>query len=196
MGCANRAVGTMLAIKNPIDKNAPCADQQRNREREPRYVQPRRVIAFPRQKHHTQRYRGKYQLHQHMGRQNRLRPQRRGAQPLQNPALPINRDNRHQRKHRADEISSETSTGRPTLGNAAGRQRGRWKSDAAILPTATKISTGNTIVPNAPIGSRRKTLISIQVSFHQPTQHRFPSYSRPVLSTIRDPTRVSTAQSA
>src|SRR5271154_5932458 len=65
-------------------------------------------------------------------------------------------------------IRTATMTGNPTwmkllVSSEAGAMR-----RPTIRPTTRKIKTGNTMVPNAPIGSRRNTLISIQVNFQSP----------------------------
>src|ERR1700693_734329 len=65
-------------------------------------------------------------------------------------------------------MSSDTITGQPTrikllLASADGGVR-----RPTTRPTTRKMITGNRMVPNAPMGSRRNTLISIQVSFQSP----------------------------
>src|SRR5215469_873107 len=65
-------------------------------------------------------------------------------------------------------IRIEPRTGTPTRRKLFGESEGsetRWPS---IRPTTTNTSTGMTIIPNAPSGSRKKTLISIQVSVQSP----------------------------
>src|SRR5262249_38595517 len=65
-------------------------------------------------------------------------------------------------------MSTDTKTGSPARKNpAAGSEPGVNRPPANRLP-ATKIRTGNKIDPNAPSGSRRKILISSQVSFQSP----------------------------
>src|SRR5437762_1604517 len=65
-------------------------------------------------------------------------------------------------------ISTDTKTGSPTRKTpAVESERGVGRPPANRL-TATKTRTGNKIDPNAPSGSRRKILISSQVSFQSP----------------------------
>src|SRR5215467_563266 len=65
-------------------------------------------------------------------------------------------------------MSTDTKTGRPTRRNpAVGREPGIIRRPPNRL-TAAKTTTGNKIDPNAPSGSRRKILISSQVSFQSP----------------------------
>ena len=105
------------------------------------------------------------QLDEHVRGQDRVGPQRRRAQPLEDPALAIDRHDRDQRQHgaRGDQKRREDrqidrdearDVGRPAL-----RTRG-----PSIRPSTTKISTGMPTVPMTPIGSRTKILISSQVS--------------------------------
>src|SRR6266478_4982564 len=64
-------------------------------------------------------------------------------------------------------ISTDTKTGSPTRTNsAAGIARG-GSPPPMKWPTTTKTRTGRMIDPNAPSGSRRKILISSQVSFQR-----------------------------
>src|SRR5438270_12985971 len=73
-------------------------------------------------------------------------------------------------------IRIDTRIGRLTrrkLPPASELSPGRWLDIPLDIrpdtrPTPRKIRTGTTIVPNAPRGSRMKTLISIQVSFQSP----------------------------
>src|SRR3954469_12242814 len=64
-----------------------------------------------------------------------------------------------------------TATSVPPLD--AGERRARLPP--AIRPSTIKAITGIAIVPNAPIGSRRKILISSQVSFNNPRTASPPS---------------------
>src|SRR5258707_385027 len=65
-------------------------------------------------------------------------------------------------------MSTDTKTGSPTRRNpAVGSEPGVTRPPASRL-TTTKTRTGNKIDPNAPSGSRRKILISSQVSFQSP----------------------------
>src|SRR6266478_7406400 len=65
-------------------------------------------------------------------------------------------------------ISTDTKTGSPTRTNsAAGIARG-GSPPPMKWPTPTNTRTGRMIDPNAPSGSRRKILISSQVSFQSP----------------------------
>src|SRR5260370_30800585 len=65
-------------------------------------------------------------------------------------------------------MSTDTKTGSPTRKNpAVESEPGVRRPPANRLPTA-KTRTGNKIDPNAPSGSRRKILISSQVSFQSP----------------------------
>ena len=60
------------------------------------------IIAFAGQHHQSKSGRGEQQLDDYMGSENRLRPQRSSAKPLENAAFPVNRNNGDQRKHGAD----------------------------------------------------------------------------------------------
>ena len=102
IGCANRAVGTMLAMRKPIDEMLHVADQQGNGEGEQGRMNARREVAFAGQKHQDQRCRGEHQLDQHVSGKDRLRAQRRGAKPFENAALAIDGDDRDQGKYRAE----------------------------------------------------------------------------------------------
>src|SRR5579863_1292346 len=64
-------------------------------------------------------------------------------------------------------ISTATKTGRPARTNSAGIARG-GSAPPMNRPATTKTRTGRKIDPNAPSGSRRKILISSQVSFKSP----------------------------
>src|SRR5580700_1513707 len=65
-------------------------------------------------------------------------------------------------------IRTDAKTGRPTRTNPAAAVE-VWLSRPPIMrPTTTNIRTGNRIDPAAPIGSRRKILISSQVSLKSP----------------------------
>src|SRR5580700_10350181 len=65
-------------------------------------------------------------------------------------------------------ISSDAKTGRPTRRKLLAATDDGASLRLATRPQARKIRTGNPMVPNAPSGSRRKILISIQVSFQSP----------------------------
>src|SRR5436189_4184505 len=62
-------------------------------------------------------------------------------------------------------ISIDASTGSATPTRLAGA---REPGAAATRPRITKTTTGTTIVPTAPSGSRMKIFSSIQVSFQRP----------------------------
>jgi hypothetical protein len=65
-------------------------------------------------------------------------------------------------------IRSDANTGRPTrMKLLAARLAGEARRPA-IRPATMKINTGKPMVPKAPRGSRRKILISIQVSLKSP----------------------------
>src|ERR1035438_4455238 len=65
-------------------------------------------------------------------------------------------------------MSTDTKTGSPTRKNpAVGSEPDVGRPPANRL-TTTKTRAGNKIDPNAPSGSRRKILISSQVSFQSP----------------------------
>src|SRR5580658_4641111 len=63
---------------------------------------------------------------------------------------------------------SATRTGSPTRKNPAVESEPSVGRPPANRLTTTKTRTGNRIDPNAPSGSRRKILISSQVSFQSP----------------------------
>src|SRR5271163_2130089 len=65
-------------------------------------------------------------------------------------------------------IITATSTGSPTRTNPAAPTERDVIWPPMTRPTTTKIRTGRKIEPNAPMGSRRKILISNQVSFQSP----------------------------
>src|SRR5579863_2360470 len=74
-------------------------------------------------------------------------------------------------------IMTVTKTGRPTRTNAEAGIAPEVSLPPMLRPTSTKSSTGKRIDPIAPIGSRRKILISSQVSFQSP-------WNMPCLSLI------------
>src|SRR5579871_3061543 len=65
-------------------------------------------------------------------------------------------------------ISTAANTGRPTRTNAVAGIALAGSRPASDRPPRTKTIAGDKIVPNAPIGSRRKILISSHVSFQSP----------------------------
>src|SRR5437899_9350178 len=65
-------------------------------------------------------------------------------------------------------MSTDTKTGSPTRRNPAVESEPGASRPPANRLTSTKTRTGNKIDPNAPSGSRRKILISSQVSFQSP----------------------------
>src|SRR5947209_15457038 len=65
-------------------------------------------------------------------------------------------------------ISTDTKTGSPTRKNPAVESDPGVSRPPANRLRITKTRTGNKIDPNAPSGSRRKILISSQVSFQSP----------------------------
>src|SRR5438128_1175059 len=65
-------------------------------------------------------------------------------------------------------MSTDTKTGSPTRKNPAVVSEPGVSRPPANRLTTTKIRTGSKIDPNAPSGSRRKILISSQVSFQSP----------------------------
>src|ERR1700736_1773141 len=65
-------------------------------------------------------------------------------------------------------INSEARTGSPTRTKLFAPGDCAESPRPSARPTTRKITTGITIVPIAPSGSRRKILISIHVSFHSP----------------------------
>src|SRR5260370_16206579 len=81
------------------------------------------------------------------------------------------------------EIGTDARTGRPTPIKLLAASEGGASLRPATRPNTRKTRTGKPIVPNAPSGSRRKILISIQVSFQSPR------------SIIIEPTRESSDQS-
>src|SRR5215510_13617810 len=70
------------------------------------------------------------------------------------------------------EIRIDANTGTPTRTKSTSVGDRVLSPRPASRPTMTKVSTGTRIVPNAPSGSRMKTLISIQVSFSRPRSIR------------------------
>src|ERR1700722_12801666 len=65
-------------------------------------------------------------------------------------------------------IKSAARTGRPTRRKLLAASDGAGRLRPATRPITRKTKTGKPTVPNAPSGSRMKTLISIQVSFQSP----------------------------
>jgi hypothetical protein len=65
-------------------------------------------------------------------------------------------------------IMIETKIGRSAPTNAGIRWPGPLGRPPPSFPSRMKIRTGNSSVPIAPSGSRRKILISSQVSLHKP----------------------------
>src|SRR5580704_2603368 len=65
-------------------------------------------------------------------------------------------------------IKSAARTGRPTRRKLLAESDGAGRLRPATRPITRKTKTGKPTVPNAPSGSRMKTLISIQVSFQSP----------------------------
>src|ERR1043166_9827481 len=65
-------------------------------------------------------------------------------------------------------MSTETKTGSPTRKKPGVEREPGVSRPPANRLTTTKTRTGNKIDPNAPSGSRRKILISSQVSFQSP----------------------------
>src|SRR5690348_7413541 len=65
-------------------------------------------------------------------------------------------------------ISTDANTGSPTLTNPVAVIEPGVGRPPMSRPTTTNTSTGKRIDPNAPSGSRRKILISSQVSFQSP----------------------------
>src|ERR1700688_1707486 len=66
-------------------------------------------------------------------------------------------------------ISTDTKTGSPTRRNPAAESEAGVSRPPANRPATTIPKTGSNIDPNAPSGSRRKILISSQVSFQSPS---------------------------
>ena len=65
-------------------------------------------------------------------------------------------------------IRTEASTGRPTLIKLLAASEAGARLRPTTRPATTNTKTGMPIVPNAPSGSRRNILISIQVNFQSP----------------------------
>src|SRR5271155_5542468 len=65
-------------------------------------------------------------------------------------------------------ISTETKTGNPTRTNPRAASARGGPPPPNSRPATTNTRTGKIIDPNAPSGSRRKILISSQVSFQSP----------------------------
>src|SRR5229473_1996691 len=65
-------------------------------------------------------------------------------------------------------ISTDTKTGSPTRTNSEAATALGWSRPPMNRPTNTNTSAGSRMDPNAPSGSRRKILISSQVSFQSP----------------------------
>src|SRR6266853_3967819 len=65
-------------------------------------------------------------------------------------------------------MSTATNTGSPARTNSAEANPGVWSRPPMNRPATTNTRTGRMIDPNAPSGSRRKILISSQVSFQSP----------------------------
>src|SRR5271168_3362605 len=75
-------------------------------------------------------------------------------------------------------ISTDASTGTPTRTKLLAASEGVEGPRPTTLPSTRNTSTGKAIVPNAPSGSRRKILISIQVSFPSPRSIFIQPYQR------------------
>src|SRR6476659_9931471 len=75
-----------------------------------------------------------------------------------------------------------TATSVPPL--EAGERRARLPP--AIRPSTMNAITGNAIVPKAPIGSRRKILISSQVNFSKPRTASPPSVANRVARQLQE----------
>src|SRR5580693_359670 len=65
-------------------------------------------------------------------------------------------------------INTEANTGSPTPTNPVAASAFGGSRPPRSRPTTTNTRTGKRIDPNAPSGSRRKILISSQVSFQSP----------------------------
>ena len=140
------------------------AEEQRHRERQQRNIRIHRVITSAHQHHEPKRDRGEQQLDQHVRRQNRRRPQRRGPQPFEDPAFTIDGHDRGQRLHGARrnqkdvKIGRSTETKRGTSGDAS-----RTCGPSSRLIT-TNSSTGTPTVPRRPSARARRSSRSSQVS--------------------------------
>ena len=82
-------------------QDAERAEEKRDGKADDRDTGARRQKAPPAAIIAADRDARQEQLHEHLRRQNRLRPERRRAEPLQDAALAVDRHNRHQRLHRA-----------------------------------------------------------------------------------------------
>ena len=102
IGCAKRAVGTMLAMRKPIDRMLQVLISKRDRKAEQWNMNSDRIVALAGQHHQGQRGRGEQQLDEHVGSEDRLRAQRSGAEPFKNAALAVDRNDGDQRQHGAD----------------------------------------------------------------------------------------------
>src|SRR5260370_39985691 len=86
------------------------------------------VVAVASEDHQGQRGGGEYQLDDHVGGKDRLRAQRRGAQPLEDAALAVDGDNRNQRKHSADGDQNRHENRYTHADETAGGERGYRQS--------------------------------------------------------------------
>ena len=141
IGCANRAVGTRLAITKPIDRMlhgaeraARARSRQRNVERRPG------SSACPPAHQQASVSDRQQQLDEHVRGENRVRPQRRRAQPLEDAALAVDRDDRHERQHGAerdqdrDEDRQDDVDEAPTPRAETSRRAGRAAARARRTP--------------------------------------------------------------
>ena len=112
----------------------------------------------------------------HVRAQDRVRPQRRGAQPLEDAALAVDRDDRHQRQHgvQRDQHARRASAGRcrRTAARAALPVRVRGRTSG---PAPTNSSTGIGDRPDRAERLAQEDLDLQPGQFPQSAQHRRPS---------------------
>ena len=169
IGCAKRAVGTMLAIRNPSDRMLTVLKSSASVNDDQRDVGADRVVASAAEDHQRQRDRREEQLDQHVRRQDRVRPQRRGAQPLEDAAFAVDRDDRDQRQHGAHGDQQRREDGQIDRDEARHvRRAGVAPRRRASGPAPRRAAPGRPPSRTTPSGSRTKILISSQVSFQSP----------------------------
>ena len=169
MGCAKRAVGTMLAMTKPMERMLQVLNSSAMAKENKRHVGADGVVALAGQEQERERDGGEQQFDHDVRGEDGLRAQRRGAEALEDAAFAIDGNDGDQRKHRADGDQDGREYRQADVDETAGGRRLAGEARRpAMRPATMKINTGKPMVPKAPSGSRRKTLISIQVSLKSP----------------------------
>src|SRR5262249_33888897 len=154
--------------------------EQRDREQRHVGLNVDRVIPLACQDQHGQCGCSEEQLHDDMGSENRLRPERRGAKSPQDAAFAIDRDDGDQGRTGLSRrgMSSDANTGRSTATKLLTPGGTTFNLLRNRRPTMANINTGTSKVPKTPSGSRTKILISSQVSFQRPRSMKSSVTSR------------------